>query len=659
MIIREIHVRNFRSIEDAVLPCEKLTVLVGPNGAGKSSFLHALRLFYTLGVSYSEQDFYNGNISDPIIIAITFGELTSEEKKLFKPYLDGETLTVEKVLSYPRGKGSERYYGKKLRHREFEKVRKASRATEKRRLYNQLIELGYDLPKVSRADQIEPNLNAWELQHPDQCERMRDEGQFFGFKEVGSSRLERFTQFLFVPAVRDASLDAIEGKGSVLTDLMDLVVRSALSQREELRQFQAETQARYEGIVDPTKLPELRTLEADLTQTLRTFVPNASVELAWQPIGTIEVPMPKADIKLVEDGFPAPVDRTGHGLQRAFILTMLQHLTLVRARVTEVTLFGDENETGDTVIRPDYPSLILGIEEPELYQHPSRQRHFSNILLKLATDGIPRVAESVQVIYSTHSPLFVDIERFDQVRVLRKELVEKELPRQTKVYYISLDEVAKRIQEAQDDCKTPFTSKTLKPRLATLMTPWKNEGFFADVVVLVEGESDRAAIVGTALAAGIDLDALGICVIPCGKTGLDRPFAIFSGLNIPVYLLWDGDFGGKNPDQAAKNNRALLRLLGEQPEDWPEKLESTFACFRTKLEVQLKQEIGEELFESLLEKHKTDLGLAKKNDAIKNPVVISKVLHEARAQGRTSQTLDQIIEAILNLRPEQHTSEAD
>ena len=30
------------------------------------------------------------------------------------------------------------------------------------------------------------------------------------------------------------------------------------------------------------------------------------------------------------------------------------------------------------------------------------------------------------------------------------------------------------------------------------MTPWMGEGFFADVVVLVEGEDDRAAILGYA-----------------------------------------------------------------------------------------------------------------------------------------------------------------
>ena len=83
---------------------------------------------------------------------------------------------------------------------------------------------------------------------------------------------------------------------------------------------------------------------------------------------------------------------------------------------------------------------------------------------------------------------------------------------------------------------------TIKPRVSTLMTPWMNEGFFADVVVLVEGEDDRAAILGAAQAKGIHLESDGFAVIPCGgKASLDRPAAIFQGLGIAIYLLWDAD----------------------------------------------------------------------------------------------------------------------
>lgn len=46
MIIKALHVKNFRSIFDERIDCDNLTVLVGRNGTGKSSFLRAMEMFY-------------------------------------------------------------------------------------------------------------------------------------------------------------------------------------------------------------------------------------------------------------------------------------------------------------------------------------------------------------------------------------------------------------------------------------------------------------------------------------------------------------------------------------------------------------------------------------------------------------------------------------
>jgi len=62
-----------------------------------------------------------------------------------------------------------------------------------------------------------------------------------------------------------------------------------------------------------------------------------------------------------------------------------------------------EKEASSSLI--EIPNLILGIEEPELYQHPDRQRYLSKILAKISKHEIPGVARQIQVIYSTHSPL--------------------------------------------------------------------------------------------------------------------------------------------------------------------------------------------------------------------------------------------------------------
>ena len=46
MLIKEIQIRNFRSIRNLVIPTEKLNVIVGLNDVGKSNILRALNLFF-------------------------------------------------------------------------------------------------------------------------------------------------------------------------------------------------------------------------------------------------------------------------------------------------------------------------------------------------------------------------------------------------------------------------------------------------------------------------------------------------------------------------------------------------------------------------------------------------------------------------------------
>jgi predicted ATP-dependent endonuclease of OLD family len=213
-----------------------------------------------------------------------------------------------------------------------------------------------------------------------------------------------------------------------------------------------------------------------------------------------------------------------------------------------------------------------------------------------------------------------------------------------------LDEVAGTLWEAAGKPEPKFTAETLRPRLHALMTPWMSEGFFADTVVLVEGEDDRAAILGTASSLGHDLESAGVSVIPCGgKNSLDRPMVIFQKLHIPTYLVWDGDEGKK--DAKPESNRYLLRLMGQQEEDWPAIVSDRFACFKRDLGTTLLEEIGVEVFDQLLQKAQDEVEIETKERALKNPMVIQKVIVVAKKEVRSSQTLESVIQKILALKP--------
>lgn len=653
MLIQSLRVRNYRSILNETLKCDELTALVGPNGSGKSSIINALELFYSPTPRITLDDYYAKDCGQDIEVDITYTRLSAGATRLFGNYLQGDELSVTRVLSLTEGRLTNRYHGSSLQLPEFAEVRALEKATAQREPYTELRTAHPELPTWTNQQAALDAMATWEADpaNHDRCVRMRDDGQFFGFVGVGRGYLGRFTRFILIPAVRDAGEDATEAKGSAISELMDLVVRTALSQREEIQDLRARTSADYRRLMDPANLTELETLRTDLSATLATFAPGAGVAISWQPAGDIEVPLPKADLRLAEDGFESSVARTGHGLQRSFILTLLQHLARARSGAVAAPdvpmLEGGSDPAGE--IQVELPDLVLAIEEPELYQHPNRQRHLARVLLDLASGRLPGVVGQTQVLYSTHSPLFVGIDRFDQVRRVQKVRHDADQPKVTRVASTSLDRVAAELHQAVATGGVPFTGATLRPRMQPLMTPWMNEGFFADVVVLVEGEDDRAAVLGQAQADGVSLESEGIAVIPCmGKSNLDRPHVVFSQLDLPVYVVWDSDRGGDDPHP--ETNRTLLRLSHETVEDWPQFVHAKAACFLDNLESTLQREIGPEAFVRLLAVEQDRFGIPRRDQAQKNPTVIRALIEGARAEGHESMTLRTIVAQILALR---------
>jgi len=618
-----------------------LTALLGRNGAGKSAFLHALDLFYSLSRRVTVEDFYDQDTTQSIEIAVQFSGLSTRAQELFEKYVEGDSLRVEKVYRWNDGNPKATYHGATLQHRPFAPLREALGLTDRGMTAKLELErlrgrsTYSDLPAWTTKDGVTDSLREWEANHRSACERARDEGQFFGFSQVAQGFLGRFTRLLFIPAVRDATGDATEGRSSVFTELLDLVVRSEMAKKEAVRQVEEEFRRRVDEVMKPDRNPELGTLATDLTGALQRFVPTAEVRLDWLPLEPVEVPLPRADLKLVEDGYPAPVNRCGHGLQRAFVLTMLQRLAQAQHE-------HEEAEAGG----PDLPSLVLVVEEPELYQHPNRQRHFAKVLARLPGGQTPGVAHQTQVLYATHSPLFVSIDRFEDVRLLRK-VHNRERPKVTVNTRANLDTVALKVWTAAGEPEPQFTADTLRPRLTAVMTPWMNEGFFAELAVLVEGEDDRAAVLGMADSMGVDLEATGVSVIPChGKTNLDKPTAIFSSLGIPVFVVWDSDEGraGARPEE----NHLLLRLLGREVEDWPGGLGPTHACFSSKLEDELEAALGEH-FKGILSAAQAEYGIPKKKQALKRPEVIRYLVDHGVERGLQCELLRRTVERIQEL----------
>ena len=149
--------------------------------------------------------------------------------------------------------------------------------------------------------------------------------------------------------------------------------------------------------------------------------------------------------------------------------------------------------------------------------------------------------------------------------------------------------------------------------------------------------------------SGRQFEKEGIAVLPVGsKNNLDRPWAIFSSLDIPTYLLWDGDI---RKNESANFNRRLQCLLGVPVphEDYPNFRKPTCACFHDKIETVIREEIGGELLNAILEEKVATYELRSQNDALKNPEILSEVLADASEREVRSATLDEIVDHIFAL----------
>ena len=295
-------------------------------------------------------------------------------------------------------------------------------------------------------------------------------------------------------------------------------------------------------------------------------------------------------------------------------------------------------------------NIIFGIEEPELYQHPNRQRHLSSILEQLCSGGIPGATRSVQVIYTTHSPLFVDIGHFERIKIVRKVQNSPGLPKETIIKSTTPKAVQKALDEVERRGGSSRVPRPLEFQLRTVMTPIVNEGFFSDVVVLVEGEEDRAALIGVARAMEIDLNAYGISVIPChGKDSIPKVGTVFRHLGIPLYVVWDSD-KDKKATSCIATNRKLLRLCGQPEEDWPAGVFDCYACFETNITETLRRELGEEYYDRALAEIQQGWGLGNWNGAKKNPLVVAELINKAKENNISPSTIVETVERIVALR---------
>jgi len=636
MKLTKLRLENFRCFRDQTIAFDDYTCLVGPGGGGKSTILTALRVFFRDTrdspldlLTLQEEDFHKKDTSKPVVITVTFSDLEPEAQEDFRHYFRQGQLVISAVANWNGQLRSAevKQKGQRMVMAAFAEFFKAegdgASVADLRNIYSRIRESQPALPSAATKPAMTDALSGFETSHPELCELQAGDDQFYGFTK-GSNRLRKYIEWVFVPAVKDASTEQLEAKKSALGLLLERTVRSKMSFSEPLEKLRAQVESRYEEILLENQ-EALDALSRSLSTRLQEWAhPDASLTLAWRndPAKYISIMEPLAEVVAGEGRFQGALARLGDGFQRSFLLTLLQELSGC-------------GETGN-------PRLLLACDEPELYQHPPQARHLSSVLQKLSRTN-------TQVVISTHSPYFISGRGFEDVRVVRQELAED----QPCIRSLGFQELSERIAGAYGEARA--LSRGMEFKVEQALQPGLNEMFFSPVLILVEGLEDLA-YVSTYLTLTERMEEfrrLGCHIVPTnGKGSMIQALAIAKSLQIPTFVVFDADGHDVNRQQRERENLALLRLCSiEMPNPFPTVIfeRPDLVVWPTEIGDVIEGDFGKVEWErhesAVRQKQRVTVTDVPRLD--KNMLFIGHVLTEAYEAGKRSKVLDALCNRII------------
>lgn len=634
MRISEIKIENFRAFKKETINLGSYTSLVGPNGGGKSTILTALRIFFrdtadtaTDLHALSREDFNNKDTKNDIVITLAFEDLNEQAQKDLQHYFRHGKLVVSAVAHWdPATERAEVIqYGERLGIRDFVKFFEAEKnkgVQELKAIYEGLHSDFPSLPAPKTKLQMIEALREYEAGHPDHLVPIRSSDQFYGFTK-GESLLKKYIQWVFVPAVKDASSENMEGKKNAFTALLERTVRARVNFDTALEEIRTDVEEKY-GRLLAEQQRVLREISDSLTARVSRWAhPDAAVIVQWDKEASkyVNVNEPVALALGKEGDFEGDLSRFGHGFQRSYLLSLLQELASCA-------------ESGE-------PTLILGCEEPELHQHPPQARHMAEVL-ELLSQG------NSQIIVSSHSPYFVRGASFEDVRLVRYD-------RQTcqaTVKGVLLEEAARLIADSLGE--GPVAATALAMKIEQTLQERLKEMFFSPVLVLVEGLEDIGYIESyiSLLEMRELLRAHSCHIVPTtGKGCMIRPLAIAKLLQIPTFVVFDADGGDAGDlDQNRKYNTAIMRLCGvTDPDPFPSQTFKAPNLFvwPTKIRDAVRAEIGEADWDKIALNLASQRG-SKPAQLAKNQVFVGHVLCAAWESGKRSEGLQGVCRGIMS-----------
>ncbi|MCY4253426.1 MAG: AAA family ATPase [Flavobacteriaceae bacterium] len=528
MKIKNLQIQNWRSIVDLRVSFNKLVILIGQNNHGKSNVLSAIRFFFG-EIKSEDRDFHN--ISNKLWVEIEFENLADEEVQTFKKYVTtSNTIKVRKTAN--KG-GSFSYHGyieepkdiylKEENLSEYTKRDKAKNLP----FYNLLPESG----RITRSD-LTQALGNYILENRESLsfEYRLEKTDFLGAKNVAQGI---FGDLFFIPSIKRAS-DELSTKGDSMFSQLYTRIINKMSESEQ-KYIEAKrkiielakifNKTSDDGKPNINRPSDLTSLEIQLGKELESWRAKIDVQITPPNLDYI---FKVGTSVLVDDGIKTDIERKGQGLQRALIFALL--------KVWSKILKDDKNNEENSSQRQTQSHTIGGriasksayfiFEEPELFLHPQAQKEFFSSLVDLSNNE--------QIILTTHSSSFLDLRYHKSICIVKKDSVAVG----TKIFQYTKD---------------LFTSEKEKNEfnLSYYINPDRSELFFAEKVILCEGQTEKTII--PLLAKKLSVFRYDFTLIDCGcKDMIPLYIHLLNKFQIRYIVVYDKDHQKEKSEHSIK-----------------------------------------------------------------------------------------------------------
>lgn len=557
MRLAQLAITNYRALRDVTIPLSRFGCLIGENNSGKSTFLQGLSLFFS-GSKLATSHFFDE--SKPIRIAVTFegigdahlARLAEEHRTRVAGIVKDGRLVLVRVYGTD-GKSSLLYNTLTPNDARFSAESLAALVKSQRpgqAFVNRVVQAFPELDGVVDAtmnqDAVKQKIQELADSLPDDQKKAADQALPTG---IDKSIEPMLPDPIYIPAVKDLADDIKTTESTPFGRILAILLPAVEAKLPEAQKLFEELNSKLNRIqqADGTfvdgRLDEVKLIES----TVEKYVRESFADVA------LRITIPPPELKTIfssarifaNDGVDGLIDSKGDGLRRAIVFSILRSYVELKAKLAPVPVPTGEAaaaaEAAHPKVEPAPASYLLLFEEPELFLHPKAQH--------ILFDALRVFAKEHHVLVTTHSPMFFGPGATETFVKLRKSSAPAIAPKPfTQVQPVDLSDM------------------TARDQFQIICFENNNAAFFADTVVLVEGDSDYLLM--PHIARTLD-PAWDVARIPfvfariTGKGNIRRYREFFSrfGVRVPVIadldLLVNG-FDHVAPDNSIRSARADL-----------------------------------------------------------------------------------------------------